>query len=137
MNTTHKTAELAMALALADQLGPQVNQGRLKGLLKRLETAVMAEFRHTRKLSKRESREANAIVMRFAKLSGWEGKPRHIATKVNFLLALYEDRPWAKRIIPILEEIYFYFERANDAPAASLWSGALAVEKWERAKEAA
>lgn len=138
MTIIQKTAELALALALADQLEPKTQQGRLKTLFRKLEKTVMDEFKDTRKLTRAESEAAKRIVIRFADVSGWDGKPRHICTKINFLLALYEDRPYAQKIIPVLNNIYEYFDRAGDAPAASLWSGCLAMEKWEAVlKEAA
>ncbi len=131
MTKIQKSAELAMALAMADQLEPQTKTGRLKSLFQKLEKTVISEFQRTGGLTKKETKAANQIVIRFADISGWEGKPRHICTKINFLLALYDDRPWGARVIRVLNDIYQYFERIGDAPASCLWAGALAVKKWE------
>jgi hypothetical protein len=78
-----------------------------------------------------DRREAGRIIARFADVSRWQGKPLHIITKINFMLALYDSKPHCQKLIEPLNEIDKHFARIGDAPRASEWSAALAAEKWE------
>ena len=132
---TVTVAELAMALALSNQLEPQTNQGRLKALFHKLETIVIDEFKQMKKLTDREKNEAKRLILEFADLVGWGYKPKHIATKINFLLAVLDRQPHGSKVIPALMDIYRYFERVKDTPAPCLWAGAVAADKWEKIKK--
>lgn len=126
-----KLAELAFAMALSDQVAPTLSHGRLKNLLNKLSAGCVSEIRSLKKINNQEREQARKLIMMFADKTKWEGKPLHICTKVNFMLALYDEREYGKTLIPILNNIYDYFARAKDAPKACEWSGALAVTKWE------
>lgn len=130
-NRPKRIAELALSLALHDQLAPKLKPSRLLGQLKRIERMVMREFKRIGPVSDQERKEAGEIIARFADASRWEGKPLHIVTKVNFMLALYVTRPHCRKLIDPLQEIYWHFSKIKDAPKASEWSAALAAEKWE------
>lgn len=131
MNRTQMLSELAFAIALPDQLLPGLPNGRLKSLLTRLSKACVIEAKKLKHVSNAERKEAEKRILLFADKTKWEGKPLHICTKVNFMLALYDNRAYGQRLIPILNEIYEYFARVKDAPKACEWSAALALDKWE------
>ena len=124
-------AELAFALALHDQLSGKIQNGRVKGQLKRIERIVVNHFKLFGTVPNSERHDAATLIKRFSDATGWDGKPLHIITKINFMLALYDTRGYARRLIEPLNEIYNYYARANDAPRASEWSAAMACEKWE------
>ncbi len=124
-------AELALALGMHDHLAPKMNECRVKGQLKRIERVCMREFKKMGHVSDNERKEAARILNRFIDASGWDEKPKHIVTKTNFMLALYDNKPHCRKLIEPLMEIYKHYVKADDAPAASEWSAALAAEKWE------
>ena len=127
-----KLAEIALAMALHDQVAPTIPESRVKGQLKRLyRESIKAVKTSIGPIDVYDRREAGRIIARFADVSRWEGKPLHIITKINFMLALYDSRPHCRKLIEPLNEIYKHFARVGDAPAASEWSAALAAEKWE------
>ena len=118
MNRTQKLAELAFAIALPDQLLPDLPNGRLKSLLTRLSKACVIEAKRLKQVRDSERKEAARMILLFAEKTKWEGKALHICTKVNFMLALYDQKMYGALLIPILNEIYDYFARAKDAPRA-------------------
>ena len=131
-----KLAEIALAMALHDQVAPTIPESRIKGQLKRLyRESIKAVEGWIGPVANDDRREAGRIIARFADVSRWEGKPLHIITKINFMLALYDaipqTRPHCKALIEPLNEIYKHFAKVGDAPKASEWSAALAAEKWE------
>lgn len=128
-----KIAELALALGMHDHLAPKMENGRVKGQLKRMARIVVDEYKKMGHVSDAERDDAAKILRRFIDASGWEGKGLHIVTKTNFMLALYDTpkRPHCRRLIEPLMEIYKHYAKAGDAPKACEWSGALAAEKLE------
>ena len=127
-----KLAEIALAMALHDQVAPSIPESRIKGQLKRLyRESIKAVKSSIGPVTNDDRREAGRIIARFADVSRWEGKPLHIITKINFMLALYDSKPHCQKLIEPLNEIYKHFARIGDAPRASEWSAALAAEKWE------
>ena len=131
MNRFQILAELAFAIALSDQLLPTLPNSRFKALLLRLSKACVTEVKKLKRITDSERQAAARMVLLFADKTKWEGKPLHICTKVNFMLALYDTRKYGAALIPILNEIYDYFARIKDAPKACEWSAALAMDKWE------
>lgn len=125
-------AELAFSQALVDQLLPKTKTGRLKSLYVKLDKELSIQFRKLKKISDAEKRQAKKLIIQFADLTKWEGKPLHICTKVNFLLAMYDEKEYADSIIKILIQIYEYFDRSGFAPKPCEWSAALALNKWEK-----
>lgn len=126
-----KTAELALGLYLGDFMAPQLPEGRLKGKMEKLSAVIMDEFKRTARLTKSEVAVANGKVMKLMDATGWHGKPRAVLTLVNFLLALYDRKPYAKKAIPVLMDIHDYFARNGLTKPASEWSAAMAADKWE------
>jgi len=127
-----KLAEIALAMALHDQVAPQLKPCRLLGQLKRLHRESVKSIKdHILPVTNDDRREAYKIISRFADISRWDGKPLHIITKINFMLALYDTRPHCRNLIEPLNEIYKHFARVCDATSACEWSVALADEKWE------
>lgn len=126
-----KLAEIALAMALHDQVAPKLPNCRVKGQLKRLYRESLNAAYALGGVTNADRHEAARIITRFADASRWEGKPLHIITKINFMLALYDSRPHCRKLIEPLNEIYKHFAKVGDAPKASEWSAALAAEKWE------
>jgi len=128
-------SELAFSMGLSDQLIDKTLPGRLRNLLLKLQSATITEARKMKKVPNSERDAAAKRVLRFAELTKWEGKPLHICTKVNFMLALYDRSPYGAKLIPILNEIYDYFARVKDAPKACEWAASLAYDKWEQVRK--
>ena len=129
--TQIKTAELAFGLYFGDMVAPTLPNSRLKGKMERLSKLIMAEFERTIKQSRQSAEETNQIVSKFIDRTGWHGKSLAWSTLCNFLLAIYDKRAYGKKLIPVLNDIYEILEKAKVAYPASLWSAALAAEKWE------
>lgn len=128
--TQIKTAELALGLYFGDMVAPTLPNSRLKGKMERLSKLIMREFERTRKQSKRDAEETKRIVERFIGRTGWHGKSLAYSTLCNFLLAIYDNREYGKKLIPVLNDIYAVLNDTGLAYTASLWSAALAADKW-------
>lgn len=138
MSTAIKTAELALGMYFGDVVAPDLAEGRLKNKMETLSRKILDKFRAMPKLPRVQEEHAKHLVSRFMDKSRWHGKSRSHLTICNFLLALYETREYAQDLIPILNDIYDYYARAQKAPAACEWSAAEAAEKWAQViKEAA
>lgn len=129
-----KSAELALGLYFGDVVAPDLPNGRLKGKMKRLSSVIMKMLQDMPGLSRPEVKPAQARVEKFVDAVGWEKKSLSYLTIANFLLALYEDKPYGNRLIPVLNDIYNYFERAGKKYPACEWSAARAADLWEECK---
>lgn len=132
MNRTQiKTAELALGLYFGDLVAPTLPESRLKGKMERLSELIMAEFKRTPKQRKRDAEATKRMVEQFIDKTGWHGKSLAYSTLCNFLLAIYDRREYGGKLIPVLNDIYALLDHAGVAYTASLWSAALAAERWE------
>ena len=127
---TLKSAELALGMYLGDHIAPTLPNSRIAGKMKRLSELIIQEFKRTNRLTKSQIQTANEAVMKWAKIVKWDGRPRSIVTLVNFLLAVYDRKPWAGRMIDVLMDIYRAFEASGQAYPACMWSAARAADVW-------
>lgn len=127
---TLKTAELALGMYLGDHIAPTLQNSRVAGKMKRLHELIIREFKGMRRITNDQVKIANETVIAWAKQVGWDGRPRSIVTLVNFLLAVYDRKPWAGRMIDILMDIYRSFEASGQAYPACMWPAAHAADVW-------
>lgn len=131
-------SELSFSIGLCEQLTEGLAKGREKNLLEKLNSKTLSIFKEVgsslgRAITKEEKKQAHDLIMDFGKISGWKGKVLHPCTKINFLLALYdqETKKYAHVLIPTLMDIYEFFTRKKKLPYPVYWSAGLAADKWE------
>lgn len=125
-----KIAELALGLYFAEVAVPKLPHGRLKNRMERLALLSIRELSRMPPSVRQYHKQANDRVMGFVALMKWERKSFAFPTMVNFLLGLYDEKPWAAPMIPVLRDIYDYFDRAGNVRPASLWSAGQAADVW-------
>ena len=133
MNTPMKRiADLALVRAVPDMiLGMNsVPNGRMRGLLERLQRAVDKELARGPALADGQIKAIGEKMFAFGQVTGWERKEKNMLTIINMLLALHEKERLPDRISQILCNIHDHLERGGHAPAATYWSGARAAELW-------
>ena len=123
-NYLRKRACFAVIKAMPDMLIGNLTQGRLLGLMKRLQKEVDKELMSGRRLKDREVTMLAGKISTWMDAVGWHGKDRHVCTFSSFLLYLHNEYiPEHERIFEILDDIFKYFDRVGKAPTASEWAG--------------
>lgn len=122
-----KTTRYALVLALATHTRCQ--NGRLRGLLGRLEKEANRNISKLPFLNNSDIKICVDRIMAFEKEVGWDkNDKKHVLTFANFLLGVLDDAPPEfDRIIAILREVVDYFERVGTVPAPCYWGGARAA----------
>jgi cobalamin biosynthesis Mg chelatase CobN len=129
MNYLQKTATLGLVQALVDHCRPP--QGRFAGLLRRLGKEAGKEFAKLPRLSDSDMKRAEKAIVELGERTGWEGKGKHPATIVSFLLAaIDEERGFDGKIVEVLNELHAYMEHGKSRLQPCCWAGARAAEIW-------
>ena len=132
-----KLAELAFVRAVPDSLLPKLCGGRLRNLCIKLIKTIDNELAMVSMMPKKDLDKVEEKIKKFGKLTGWEGKTRHVTTTLSFLLALIEesDHKYDSKILTTLNEIYDYFDRKKETKLVCNVAGAIAVEKWNKIRK--
>jgi len=131
-NLKHIT-ELGLIRSIPDLMVGELETGRLKNLMARLQAAVDIELgKLAVTLSTRDAHKIKSILDEFEIVAKF-GKQKHVGTLVSFCLAFIEksDRDFDDHIVEVLNLICDYYERVGDLHVASSWSGDLASERWD------
>lgn len=128
---SNKIAEMALGLYFGEVAAKHLPEGRLKGKMLRLQELVFREFRRMPPSVRLHHGAARRRVLEFVNRMGWEHKSFAFPTLCNFLLGLYDRKPWGAALIPVLQDIYDYFDRAGNVRPASLWAAGHAADVWE------
>lgn len=123
---------LAIIKAFPDMIkGDALKQGRLKNLHTKLSKETDIVIHYYIRPSKTEMKQMQDGITEWTDKTGWENKQRHICTLVSFFVGISSDyMPKEDKLINLLFEIYKYFEREGNAPAACAVGGCLAMKKW-------
>lgn len=133
MNPSNKKMmELCTVISIPQFTKCKVSNGRLKGLYDKLENVITKELEALPKMTTLNRIRVDALLEEFFKSTGWQGKPRHIATLASFCLEMLENSEFKynQRITDVLNDIVDYFDRAGKAPAITYWAGGVAARKW-------
>ena len=126
-NRLRKIACLAVIKAMPDMLIGKLVQGRLLGLMKRLQKEAYSELMLGRELNIREVIILSGKINKWMEAVGWHGKEKHTCTFASFLLYLHNEYiPENDKIFNTLDNIYKYFDRVDKAPEAAGWAGSRA-----------
>jgi len=129
VNCLQKTATLGLIQALVDHCRPP--QGRFAGMLRRLGKEAAKEFARLPRISDSDLKKAEKAIVALGEKTGWEGKGKHPATIVSFLLAAIDEEPsFDGKIVEILNELHAYMERGKNRLQPCYWAGARAAEIW-------
>uniref|UniRef100_A0A6M3LZ54 Uncharacterized protein n=1 Tax=viral metagenome TaxID=1070528 RepID=A0A6M3LZ54_9ZZZZ len=130
-NYLRKQACLAVIKAMPDMLIGKLVQGRLLGLMKKLQKEAYSELMLGRELNIREVIILSGKINKWMEAVGWHGKEKHSCTFVSFLLYLHNEYiPENERIFGMLDDIFKYFDRVGKAPEATGWAGSRAAKLW-------
>jgi len=133
-----RAVELGLCRAIADMASNQKPEGRVKGMLERIQKLVDKELVGIPIITKSEKLHVLNKYDAFAKKAGWTGKNKYkdITTYLSFVLALLEDskHQHSSKLTETIVKLFDHFERAGKARQPNMWSGALAAEKWNSVK---
>ena len=135
MEIVKTKARVGMALALADYVPPMPkNGGKMNGLMGQLKSQCIKRLSYM--IGRRSMLSEHEKIVRdkmgeFGKATGWEGKEKHLATYIAFLLALFDKYP-ESGIIGALNDISAFLEQGGKSPRACMPAGVTAFDKWER-----
>lgn len=140
MNPSNKKMmELCTVISIPQFTNGKVSNGRLKGLYNKLEKVITKELEILPKMSTLNRIRVDALLEEFFKATGWQGKPRHIATLASFCLEMLENSEFKynPKIDDILNDIVDYFDRKKKVSGLSFVAGRIAAEKWNYIMEVA
>ena len=126
-----KNAELAVCITLNTSI-ENLRPGRLKNLLGKLSSEAKKEIHKIKECTPASLKEVKIALDKFAELTGWCTKQKHIQTYVAAIALIIEKRNYTK-INKILVDINDYQARHKDIAPGCYWSAEIVAEKWKQA----
>lgn len=124
-------AELAL-IGAVPEIVKGMKPGRGKNLCDRLSMSVHKTLAVMPEIRKEDIDMIQAAIGEFGRITGWEGKERHMTTYLSFCADLIErsESKFDKCIMESLNDLVEYFEIGGNLRVQNCWSGALAADKW-------
>lgn len=113
MTRSEQLATLAMTVSLLDQMNNNLERGRLKRYIEKLQIKTSKIIKaNSASWNMLVQQEANQIINSFGSTSGWNGNEVRTVAYANFLLLVLEKAPFPV-LIDICSEIVDYFNRSG------------------------